>query len=70
MDRFPAKRSTGEAAHPWGIIYRLHFTLVNIIDFDLSIRTTDTHSFIVGVNFDRKDFCMDISKEIDNSSGA
>ena len=68
--RLPSKRGTGETAHPWRIIYRLHFALVNIVYFDLPVGTAHTDYFIIRANFDRKDFGMGISKEIDNSSGA
>lgn len=44
-----------------------YFALINIVYFGFTVRASYSNYFIVGVDLNWKNFCVDIAKEIHNS---
>ena len=65
VDGLPLKTSGRVPAQSWCIPYFKNISIVNIIDFNLTVWASSRNDFIIGIDLECKNFSADISKEID-----
>jgi hypothetical protein len=64
---FPFESSTWITGHSRSVPNCNDFTLINVIDSDLSVRTWGTYMFIVRADFQWKYFCVNVAEKIHES---